>query len=249
MPAELRAEMARAVRRGGAGLGRGEGDVELRALPAGCSSATSSCGASTSTASSRRGRAVRRPPRRLRAGDEDGRGDARSSTRSSRRARAADRRAARPRGRRLVPHRRLPARRASVALAHEVVDLFGHRPDTLAHRPDRASVRVRRRLDDIRITTHYYPDSLKSLFSTMHEYGHGLYSTSSREHLERLPIGGAVLARDPRVAEPALGEPRRPQPAVLALLLSAPAGDVPGAARRRRARALLRRDQPRRSRR
>ena len=86
--------------------------------------------------------------------------------------------------------------------------------------------------DDVRITTNYHPDSLESLFSTMHEYGHGLYSHQQPEHLERLPNGRPVLARHPRVAEPALGEPRRPQPPVLAVLLSAAAGDVPRAARR-----------------
>src|SRR5439155_216993 len=36
-----------------------------------------------------------------------------------------------------------------------------------------------------------------------------------------------VLARHPRVAEPPLGEPRRPQPSVLAALLPACTGDVP----------------------
>src|SRR6185312_13518638 len=45
-----------------------------------------------------------------------------------------------------------------------------------------------------------------------------------------------VLARDPRIAEQALGEPRRPQPPVLAPLLSARPEDVPRAAPRRRPR-------------
>src|SRR5207249_610805 len=47
------------------------------------------------------------------------------------------------------------------------------------------------------------------------------------------------LARPARVAEPAVGEPRRPQPSVLALLLPEPEGDVPGGARGDGARGLL----------
>jgi carboxypeptidase Taq len=77
------------------------------------------------------------------------------------------------------------------ALAREVVDLFGHRPDSwridatehpFASGPGR---------DDIRITTRYEPDSLKSFFSTMHEYGHGLYSHQLPAALARLPHGQA----------------------------------------------------------
>src|SRR5207247_8455476 len=54
-----------------------------------------------------------------------------------------------------------------------------------------------------------------------------------------------LLTRHPRVAEPVVGEPRRPQRAVLAVLLPARAGGVPRAAARRRARPLTRRHQPR----
>ena len=56
-----------------------------------------------------------------------------------------------------------------------------------------------------------------------------------------------AVARDQRVAEPDLGEPRRPQPPVLDVLVRTIAGDVPGAARRRRPRRLRARDQPRRA--
>jgi carboxypeptidase Taq len=75
-------------------------------------------------------------------------------------------------------------------LAHEVVELFGFRPDTWRLDPTEhpfASGAV----DDIRITTHYFPGSMKSLFSTMHEYGHGLYSNQLPREVERLPTGGA----------------------------------------------------------
>ena len=50
-------------------------------------------------------------------------------------------------------------------------------------------------IDDIRITTHYYPDALKSIFSTMHEYGHGLYEHQLPREFAHLPIGsGASFA-------------------------------------------------------
>jgi len=77
-----------------------------------------------------------------------------------------------------------------VALAHEVVELFGHRPDSWRIDPTEHPFASGPGRDDVRITTSYHPDSLESLFSTMHEYGHGLYSHQQPEHLERLPTGG-----------------------------------------------------------
>ena len=77
-----------------------------------------------------------------------------------------------------------------VALAHEVVDLFGHRPDSWRIDPTEHPFASGPGRDDVRITTNYHPDSLESLFSTMHEYGHGLYSHQQPKHLERLPTGG-----------------------------------------------------------
>src|SRR5215472_16064858 len=77
------------------------------------------------------------------------------------------------------------------ALAHEVVELFGHRPDSWRIDPTEHPFASGPGRDDVRITTNYHPDSLESLFSTMHEYGHGLYSHQSPKHLERLPIGQA----------------------------------------------------------
>jgi carboxypeptidase Taq len=76
-------------------------------------------------------------------------------------------------------------------LAFEVVDLFGHRPDSWRIDPTEHPFASGPGRDDVRITTNYHPDSLESLFSTMHEYGHGLYSHQSPKHLERLPIGQA----------------------------------------------------------
>ena len=76
------------------------------------------------------------------------------------------------------------------ALAKEVVSLFGFRPDTWRLDPTEHPFASGAGVDDIRITTHYDPTSMKSLFSTMHEYGHGLYSHQQPRHLERLPTGG-----------------------------------------------------------
>jgi carboxypeptidase Taq len=74
-------------------------------------------------------------------------------------------------------------------LAKEVVSLFGFRPDTWRLDPTEHPFASGAGVDDIRITTHYDPGSMKSLFSTMHEYGHGLYSHQQPRHLERLPTG------------------------------------------------------------
>ena len=79
-----------------------------------------------------------------------------------------------------------------VALDNEVVDLFGHRPDTWRIDPTEHPFASGAGIDDIRITTHYYPDALKSIFSTMHEYGHGLYEHQLPRELAHLPIGSAA---------------------------------------------------------
>src|SRR5436190_13255676 len=76
-----------------------------------------------------------------------------------------------------------------VALDNEVVDLFGHRPDSWRIDPTEHPFASGAGIDDIRITTHYYEDSLKSLFSTMHEYGHGLYEHQIPRRFAHLPIG------------------------------------------------------------
>jgi carboxypeptidase Taq len=76
------------------------------------------------------------------------------------------------------------------AVAHEVTELFGHRPDSWRIDPTEHPFASGSGRDDVRITTNYHPDSLESLFSTMHEYGHGLYSHQQPQHLERLPTGG-----------------------------------------------------------
>jgi carboxypeptidase Taq len=79
-----------------------------------------------------------------------------------------------------------------VALDHEVVDMFGHRPGAWRIDPTEHPFASGGGIDDIRITTHYYEDSLKSLFSTMHEYGHGLYEHQIPQRIAHLPIGGGA---------------------------------------------------------
>jgi len=80
---------------------------------------------------------------------------------------------------------------AQIELGEEVVDLFGHRPGTWRIDPTEHPFASGAGIDDIRVTTHYYPDSLESLFSTMHEYGHGLYQHQIRRDIAHLPIGSA----------------------------------------------------------
>src|SRR6478736_3706984 len=77
------------------------------------------------------------------------------------------------------------------AISGEVLELFGHRPDSWRIDPTEHPFASGTGRNDIRITTNYHPDSLESLFSTMHEYGHGLYGHQLPQHLERLPTGQA----------------------------------------------------------
>ncbi len=44
---------------------------------------------------------------------------------------------------------------------------------------------------DVRLTTRYRPDDLESLWSTLHEAGHGLYAHGIADSLLRSPLGGA----------------------------------------------------------
>jgi carboxypeptidase Taq len=77
------------------------------------------------------------------------------------------------------------------ALALEVIDLLGHRPDSWRLDPTEHPFASGAGRNDVRITTNYHPDSLESIFSTIHEYGHGLYNHQLPQHLERLPTGQA----------------------------------------------------------
>jgi carboxypeptidase Taq len=76
------------------------------------------------------------------------------------------------------------------AIANEVVGLFGMRPESWRLDPTEHPFASGTGVDDIRLTTSYDPQAIKSLFSTMHEYGHGLYGHQAPRHLGRLPTGG-----------------------------------------------------------
>ena len=83
---------------------------------------------------------------------------------------------------------------------------------------------------DVRLTTRYAEDDLhgNSLFSTMHEVGHGALRARRRPRARPDAARDRLLVGAARVPEPALGERDRPLAPLLALVLSA----VPGRLRR-----------------
>ena len=95
-----------------------------------------------------------------------------------------------PAGRRLVPPRSLRPR-AQRRFAERVLRTLGFedgawRLDPTAH-PFCTSFSNR----DVRLTTRYRPDDLESVWSTLHEAGHGLYAHGIADSLMRTPLGGA----------------------------------------------------------
>jgi carboxypeptidase Taq len=81
---------------------------------------------------------------------------------------------------------------AQRAVSQEVVNLFGMRPETWRLDTTEHPFASGAGVDDIRITTHYYPANIDSLFATMHEYGHGLYEHQIAKELDRTPLGTGV---------------------------------------------------------
>jgi carboxypeptidase Taq len=78
------------------------------------------------------------------------------------------------------------------ALVHTVLDALGvddqaWRLDEAEH-PFAAAVTV----GDIRLTTRYHDDDLESLFSCIHEFGHGLYEQQVDPALARTPLGNGA---------------------------------------------------------
>jgi carboxypeptidase Taq len=78
------------------------------------------------------------------------------------------------------------------ALSREVLELFGHRPGAWRLDPTVHPFASGGGMDDIRVTTHYAPGNLESLFATMHEYGHGLYEHQVAPELDRSPLASGV---------------------------------------------------------
>jgi carboxypeptidase Taq len=79
-----------------------------------------------------------------------------------------------------------------VTLLADLVDTLGHRDGTWRIDPTEHPFEASAGRDDVRVTTHYYPNTLKALFSTMHEYGHGLYEHQLPQEVELLPVGQSV---------------------------------------------------------
>jgi carboxypeptidase Taq len=78
------------------------------------------------------------------------------------------------------------------ALSREIVEAFGvtwdqFRLDTTVH-----PFEVTFGLGDVRLTTRYTEDDLLSLFTAMHECGHGLYEWGVSPTLERTPLCSGV---------------------------------------------------------
>ena len=44
---------------------------------------------------------------------------------------------------------------------------------------------------DVRLTTRYHDNDLESIWSTLHEAGHGLYAHGIADSLQRTPLAGA----------------------------------------------------------
>ena len=91
------------------------------------------------------------------------------------------------RGRRRLHVRPLADRRPARLLArdHQALRL---RRVLRAARPDRAPVRGQLGHQDIRLTTRYKEDDITSIFTAMHECGHGLYEHGVSPSLERTPL-------------------------------------------------------------
>jgi carboxypeptidase Taq len=73
-----------------------------------------------------------------------------------------------------------------------VIERFGYTPEHF--RLDRTvhPFAANSGVNDIRLTTRYSPDDLTSLFTAMHECGHGIYEAGVSGTLERTPLGGGV---------------------------------------------------------
>src|SRR5262245_285972 len=76
-------------------------------------------------------------------------------------------------------------------LVKDLVELLGMRSGSWRLDPTEHPFASGAGTDDVRITTHYDPTGLDAFFSTVHEYGHGLYNHQLPRHLERLPVGSS----------------------------------------------------------
>ena len=75
-------------------------------------------------------------------------------------------------------------------LSRELVEAFGGSWDAFRLDLTVHPFQVTFGRDDIRLTTRYAEEDLNSLFTAMHECGHGLYEWGSSAELERTPLAG-----------------------------------------------------------
>ena len=91
---------------------------------------------------------------------------------------------------------RPPARASRSTLQNqfelEVLRQFGFSDDAWRLDPTVHPFATGTGINDIRVTTRYFPDNLDGLFATMHEFGHGLYEHQVDEALERTPLARGV---------------------------------------------------------
>ncbi len=75
-----------------------------------------------------------------------------------------------------------------------VLDAFGWEPDKWRIDETPHPFASKPGTDDIRLTTHTDADDLTSLFSTMHEFGHGVYEFDIDGRLARTPLASGTSA-------------------------------------------------------
>ena len=90
---------------------------------------------------------------------------------------------------------RVLPRDGQTAFALEVLERFGYDPNAWRLDPTQHPFASSPSPNDIRLTTHYDESSLRSVFASMHEFGHGLYEHGIDPALARTPLGsGASMA-------------------------------------------------------
>ena len=81
---------------------------------------------------------------------------------------------------------------AQKAFELDVISRFGFTPEAFRLDPTVHPFATSSCPTDIRLTTRYAEDSLESIFSTMHECGHGLYENGVDPALDRTPLAHGV---------------------------------------------------------
>ena len=213
IPVELTAEMARATAAALPVWAAARADVGLRRLPPAPRAPGRAAARGRGLLPGRRA-SLRRAARGLRAGRDDGRGarGVRDAARRARPADRADRRAPGP----AAAAGPAAASPASARSALEMARAIGYDDDGLAaRRLDAPVLDERSAPGDQRVTARWDDADLGGIFAVLHEVGHGLYEQQVEPGARPHDARHRRLARRPRVAEPAVGEPGRPLARVL----------------------------------